>query len=115
MTLDEAINDQFKNIDDLESVKVRVHCILTVPTRGGQYSKCFFRDVIQFDGSKIHLKLLPHYSCYKNWKVSKNTVSPAVIKPDNKFECCIEKPVSEIVDMSLGKMFREIDISGENF
>ena len=110
MTLDEAINDQFKNIDDSESVKVRVHCILTVPTRGGQYSKCFFRDVIQYDGSKIHLKLLPHYSCYKNWKISAKTVHP-----DNEFECCVKEPVSEIVDMSLGKMFREIDISGENF
>lgn len=41
MTLDEAIDEQFENLNDSDSVKVRVHCILTTPTRGGQYGKYF--------------------------------------------------------------------------
>jgi len=108
MTLDEAINEQFKNISDLESVKVRVHCTLTVPTRGGQYGKYFFRDVIQYEGDKAHLKLLPHYSCYKDWKIFTRTLSPSCIKPDYEFEECVERPLSEIKDVTMRKLFEEL-------
>lgn len=89
MTPDEAIDEQFKNIDDFEPVKVKVHCTITVPTIGGQYSKCFFWDVIHYDGDKRHLKLIPHYSCYKDWGIAK-TLRPCWIRPDNEFEECVE-------------------------
>lgn len=108
MTLDEAIDKQFENIDDLESVKVRVHCTLTVPTRGGQYGKYFFRDVIHYEGDKAHLKLLPHYSCYKDWEISPRTLHPSCIRPDNEFEECVERPLFEIKDVTMRKLFEEI-------
>lgn len=114
MTLDEAIDEQFENLNDSDSVKVRAHCFITVPTRGGTFSKYFFRDVIHYDGDKIHLKLLPHYSCYKDWEIAK-TLRPCWIRPDWEFEECVEKPVSKIADMSIGRVLREIDISEENF
>lgn len=114
MTLNEAIDEQFKDLDDSDPVKVRVHCVLTVPTRGGQYSKYFFRDVISFDGEKQFLKLIPHYSCYRGWEISKNVLKPSWIRPDNEFEEFVERPLSRVVDMSLGKMFREIDLTEEN-
>lgn len=109
MTLDEAIDEQFENLNDSDSVKVRVHCILTIPTRGGQYGKYFFRDVIHYDGDKIHLKLLPHYSCYKNWKISTRTVHPSWIRPDWEFEECVERPLSEIKDVTMRKLFEELE------
>lgn len=108
MTLDEAIDKQFENIDDLESVKVRVHCTLTVPTRGGQYGKYFFRDVIHYEGDKAHLKLLPHYSCYKDWEISPRALRPGCIRPDNEFEECVERPLFEIKDVTMRKLFEEI-------
>ena len=108
MTLDEAIDKQFKNTDDLESVKVRVHCILTVPTRGGQYGKYFFKDVIQYEGDKAYLKLLPHYSCYKDWEIAR-TLKPSWIRPDNEFEECVERPLSEMKDVTMRKLFEEFD------
>ena len=107
MTLDEAIDKQFENIDDLESVKVRVHCTLTVPTRGGQYGKYFFSDVIHYEGDKVHLKLLPHYSCYKDWEIAR-TLKPSWIRPDNEFEECVERPLFEIKDVTMRKLFEEI-------
>lgn len=108
MTLDEAIDKQFENIDDLESVKVRVHCTLTVPTRGGQYGKCFFRDVIHYEGDKVHLKLLPHYSCYKDWEIAR-TLKPSWIRPDNEFEECVERPLYQMKDVTMRKLFEEFD------
>ena len=110
MTLDEAIDKQFENIDDLESVKVRVHCTLTIPTRGGQYGKYFFRDVIHYDGDKIHLKLLPHYSCYKDWKIAR-TLKPSWVRPDNEFEECVERHLAQLKDVTMGKLLKEIDVS----
>lgn len=110
MTLDEAVNEQFKNLSNDDPVHVRVHCAAVIPGRAGYRTKYFFADVIQYHGEKVFLKLIPHYSIYGDWKVSENTVSPAVIRPDNEFECCIEKPVSEIMDMSVGKLLREIDL-----
>lgn len=107
MTLDEAIDEQFKNIDDLESVKVRVHCTITVPTRGGQHGKYFFRDVIHYEGDKAHLKLLPHYSCYKDWEIAR-TLKPSRVRPDNEFEECVERPLAQIKDVTMRKLFEEI-------
>lgn len=106
MTLNEAIDEQFKNISDLEPVKVRVHCTLTVPTRGGQYGKYFFRDVIQYEGDKAHLKLLPHYSCYKDWKIAR-TLKPSWVRPDNEFEECVERPQYQMKDVTMRKLFDE--------
>lgn len=108
MTLDEAINEQFKNISDLEPVKVRVHCTLTVPTRGGQYGKYFFRDVIHYEGDKAHLKLLPHYSCYKDWKIAR-TLKPSWIRPDWEFEECVERPLYQMKDVTIRKLFEEFE------
>ena len=108
MTLDEAIDKQFENIDDLESVKVRVHCTLTVPTRGGQYGKYFFRDVIHYEGDKAHLKLLPHYSCYKDWEIAR-TLKPSWIRPDYEFEECVERPMYQRKDVTMRKLFEELD------
>ena len=113
MTLDEAIDEQFKDIGDSDSVKVRVHCILTVPTRGGQYGKYFFRDVIHYDGDKLHLKLIPHYSCYKDWEIAK-TLRPSWIRPDWEFEECVERPLAQLKDVTMGRMLKEIDVSQEN-
>lgn len=107
MTLDEAIDEQFKNIDDLESVKVRVHCTITVPTRGGQHGKYFFRDVIHYEGDKAHLKLLPYYSCYKDWEIAR-TLKPSRVRPDNEFEECVERPLAQIKDVTMRKLFEEI-------
>lgn len=115
MTLNEAIDEQFKNLHNEDPVYVRVHCVAVIPARAGYRTKYFFTDVIQYKGEKAFLKLIPHYGFYRDWKVSENAVSPAWIRPDNEFECCVEKPVSEIVDMSLGRVLREIDISEENF
>lgn len=107
MTLDEAIDKQFENIDDLESVKVRVHCTLTVPTRGGRYGKYFFRDVIHYEGDKAHLKLLPHYSCYKDWEIAR-TLKPSWIRPAWEFEECVERPLAQLKDVTMRKLFEEI-------
>lgn len=106
MTLGEAIDKQFKNISDLEPVKVRVHCTLTVPARGGQHGKYFFRDVIQYEGSKEYLKLLPHYSCYKDWEISR-VLKPSWITPDNEFEECVERPLAQLKDVTMRKLFEE--------
>lgn len=108
MTLDEAIDKQFKNISDLEPVKLRVHCTLTVPTRGGQYGKYFFGDVIHYEGDKVHLKLLPHYSCYKDWEIAR-TLKPSWIRPDWEFEECVERPLAQIKDVTMRKLFEEFE------
>ena len=42
MTLDEAIDEQFKNLSNEDPVYVRVHCAAVIPGRAGYRTKYFF-------------------------------------------------------------------------
>lgn len=96
ITLDETINEQFRDFRDGDEVKVQVSCSFRVPNGTRFGCKVYCPDVFSYEGDIQFLKLVPHYFVYKDWKVNRGALGPACLLQKNELHCLVNQPSEKI-------------------